>query len=98
MFGREKQECIHILITQPSIFLDSLPEVYATSRPLENIMKLSIGRKHTQIMSCPFQRRWTMLSTEKNKNILLIAGGTTILSMGSGTAKIERYLWQVLEL
>lgn len=39
-----------------------------------------------------------MLSTEKNKNILLIAGGTAILSMGIGTAKIERYLWQVLEL
>ena len=39
-----------------------------------------------------------MLSTRENKNILLTAGGTTILSMGIGTAKIERYLWQVLEL
>lgn len=58
-FGKENQY-MHVLIMQPSIFLYSLPYMYATSKPLENMMKLSTGRKHAQIIPHPFQRRWTL--------------------------------------
>lgn len=49
----------------------------------------------------PFSKKMDLagiLNTWENKNILLTPGGTTILSISVGRAKIERHLWHFLEL